>query len=331
MSLYRISTFCAATSLLVLSSYAQEAPSFDSPYPLSKMFTSVGKKNFPGVVFIKVEEVEDPSDSDINQTNPYQNELFPRIRRGSGFFVSADGYIMTSAHIVAGATKIIVSFDRGKELEATLVGTDAATDVAILKVEGHDFFYLPLANSDEIDIGEWVTAVGLPSKLETSLSLGVVSSRGRQNLQITDFEDLLQTDAAINSGNSGGPLLNLNGEVIGMNTSILSQSNEYTGLGFAIPSNMAKNIMPQIIERGNVVLHFLGLYLRAVENGDGALVYKVVPNSPADKAGIQKGDIIVEYEGSAVKTPGFFRNTQSFKKPGFTSDIKIIRGVSCSQ
>ncbi len=331
MSLYRISTLCAATSFLMLSAYAGEAPSLDSQYPLSKMFTSVGKKNFPGVVFIRVEEVEDPTDSDINHVNPYHNGLFPRTKRGSGFFVSADGYIITSAHIVAGATKIIVSFDRGKELEATLVGTDAATDVAILKVEGNDFFYLPLGDSDAIDIGEWITAVGLPSKLETSLTLGVVSSRGRQNLQINDFEDLIQTDAAINPGNSGGPLLNLNGEVIGMNTSILSQAGEYTGLGFAVPSNMAKNIMPQIIDRGNVVLSFLGLYLRALEKGEGAFVYKVVPDSPADKAGIQKGDIIVEYEGSAVKSPGFFRNTNAFKKPGATSDIKIIRGVSCTQ
>jgi serine protease Do len=315
----------------MLSSYAGEAPSFDSPYPLSKMFTSVGKKNFPGVVFIRVEEVEDPAESDINYVNSYKNNLFPHTRRGSGFFVSADGYIMTSAHLASGATKIIVSFDRGKELEATLVGTDAATDVAILKVEGQDFFYLPFGNSDGLEIGEWVTAVGLPNKLETSLTLGVVSSRGRQNLQISDFEDLLQTDAAINQGNSGGPLLNLNGEVIGMNTSILSQSGEYTGLGFAIPSNMAKNIMPQIIDKGNVVLHFLGLYLRSVDKGDGAFVYKVVPNSPADKAGIQKGDIIIEYEGSPVKTPGFFRNTNSFRKPGSTSDIKIVRDVSCTQ
>jgi len=313
----------------MLSSYAGEAPSLDSQYPLSKMFTSVGKKNFPGVVFIRVEETEDPTDTDINHVNPYHNHLFPRTRRGSGFFVSADGYIMTSAHIVAGATKIIVSFDRGKELEATLVGTDAGTGVAILKVEGHDFFYLPLGDSDAIDIGQWVTAVGLPGSLETSLTLGVISATGRQNLEVGNFEDLLQTDATINAGNSGGPLLNLNGEVIGINTSILLQ--EYTGIGFAIPGNMAKNIMPQIIDKGNVFLNFLGLYLRAVEKGEGAFVYKVVPNSPADQAGIQKGDIIVEYEGSEVKSPGFFRNTNSFRKPGTTSDIKIIRGVSCTQ
>ena len=322
MSLRRISTLCAITSLLTVPFYAGEP--LDSHYPLSKMFTSVGKKNFPGVVFIRVDEVED---DDLNYPNP----LFPRIRRGSGFFVSSDGYIMTSAHIVAGASRITVSFDRGKELEATLVGIDVPTDVAILKVEGNDFYHLDFGNSDEIDIGDWITAIGLPGKMETSLTLGVVSAKGRQSLQITDFEDLIQTDAAINPDNSGGPLLNLNGEVIGMNAAILSEPYGYMGFGFAIPSNMAKNIMPQIIDRGNVTLHFLGLSLRTLDKGEGVFVYKVVPNSPADIAGIRQGDIITEYEGSPVKTPGFFRNIKACKNPAAAVDIKIIRKVPCSQ
>ncbi len=354
MSLRWISTLCAVTSLLTVPSFAQDSSSPDtycncSPVSLSKMFTSVAKKSIPGVVFIKVEGSDESSDEERNYMDPYSDDLFqrffgtpmkpqrrqPQTSQGSGFFVSADGYIMTNAHVVAGASKITISFDGGKELEATLVGTDAPTDVAIIKVEGSNFPYLALGNSDEMDIGEWVVAIGSPFQLEATLTVGVVSAKGRQNLQITDFEDFIQTDAAINPGNSGGPLLNLNGEVIGMNTAIVSKSGGYMGIGFAIPSNMAKSIMNQIIDKGAVTRGFLGVSLQPVDKDiadafhldkiEGALVSEVVKDSPADKAGIKQGDIIIEYDGAPVKTLGCFRNNISFTEPGSVVKLKVIR------
>ena len=171
-----------------------------------------------------------------------------------------------------------------------------------------------MVNSDAIDVGEWVVAIGSPFQLQASLTVGVVSAKGRQDLQITDLEDFIQTDAAINPGNSGGPLINLEGEVIGINTAIVSRSGGYMGIGFAIPSNMAKNIMTQIIDTGSVTRGFLGVSLQPVdkdiadafqlEKAEGALVSDVVKGSPADKAGLKQGDIIIEYNGIPVKALG---------------------------
>ena len=172
---------------------------------------------------------------------------------------------MTNAHVVKGADKITAVLNDGREIDATLVGTDPQTDVAVVKIEGKGFPFLTLGDSEEIDIGEWVIAIGSPFQLEASVTVGVVSAKGRQNLKITDFEDFIQTDAAINPGNSGGPLLSLKSEVIGINTAIVSRSGGYMGIGFAIPSNMAKNIMAQIIDKGSVTRGFLGVSLQPVD------------------------------------------------------------------
>ncbi len=360
MSFHWIATICAVTSLISMPSYAQEASNLVhktsvktedcncSPLSLSKMFTSVAKKTIPRVVFIKAEGTGDSDNEKFNSVDPLSDDLFQRFfgspskpkkkaesSQGSGFFVSSDGYIMTNAHVVSGASKITVSFDGGKELDATLVGCDAPTDVAVIKVEGKDFDFLPLGNSDDIEVGEWVVAIGSPFQLEASLTVGVVSAKGRQDLQITDFEDFIQTDAAINPGNSGGPLLNLEGEVIGINTAIVSKSGGHVGIGFAIPSNMARNVMNQIMDCGSVTRGFLGVSLQPVdkdiadafhlEKAEGALVSEVVKDSPADKAGIKPGDIILEYNGAPVKTLGCFRNDISLKQPGSTVKLKINR------
>jgi serine protease Do len=351
MSLYWVSTLCALSVLINPISFTKglcndvDSATLCNARSLSKMFASVAKKSIPGVVFIKAEGVES-SDNDIDSDS---DDLFDRFfsapkkpkkkstekSQGSGFFVTSDGYIMTNAHVVSGATKITVSFDGGKELDATLVGADAPTDVAIIKVEGSNFHFLPLGNSDEIDIGEWVAAIGSPFQLEASLTVGIISAKGRQDLQITDFEDFIQTDAAINPGNSGGPLLSLNGEVIGINTAIVSRSGGYMGVGFAIPSNMAKKVMTQIIESGSVTRGFLGVSLQPVDkdiaeafqliNTEGALVSDVTKGSPADLAGLKLGDIIIEYNGLIVKTLGCFRNDVSFSQPGSTIKLKVNR------
>ncbi len=355
MSLYWISTLCALTTLISSTSYAKESsPPTDSASPcsprsLSRMFTNVAKKSIPAVVFIKAEGIESSDDEGPNSENPSSADGFQRFfggptkskkkslekSQGSGFFVSSDGYIMTNAHVVSGATKLTVSFDGGKELDATLVGADAPTDVAIIKVEGHDFPFLPLGDSDTLEIGEWVAAIGSPFQLEASLTVGVISAKGRQDLQITDFEDFIQTDAAINPGNSGGPLINLDGEVIGINTAIVSRSGGYMGIGFAIPSSMAKKIMVQLIDSGSVTRGFLGVSLQSVDKDiadafqlkkiEGALVSEVFKDSPADKAGLKQGDIIIEYGGDPVKTLGCFRNDISLTLPGSTVKLKVIR------
>lgn len=322
-----------------------------SPGMISKAFTTVAKTAIPAVVFLKVESTASPEDEDpFSGNSPFNDELFrkffgippgtpskpmPQISQGSGFLVSADGYILTNAHVVRGASKITAVFQGGKELEATVVGADAQTDIAIVKVEGRSFPYLKLGDSDAMEIAEWVIAIGSPFQLEASVTVGIVSAKGRQNLRINDFEDFIQTDAAINPGNSGGPLLNIQGEVIGINTAIFSRSGGYMGIGFAIPSNMASHIMKQIIESGSVTRGFLGVSLQPIdkdladafnlEKPEGALISEVVKDSPADKAGLKQGDIILEYEKTPVKSIGGLRNAISMMQPGSTITFKINR------
>ena len=325
-----------------------------SPEQVSKAFTMVAKKATPAVVFIKVQcntPQEEEYGNPYGQQNPFDfgddffNRFFgapprqqrpvPQMSQGSGFFVSADGYVMTNAHVIKGADKITVVLTDGREMDATAVGADPHTDIAIIKVEGKEFPHLQLGDSDAIDVGEWVVAIGTPFQLEASLTVGVVSARGRQNLRITDYEDFIQTDAAINPGNSGGPLLDLKSQVIGINTAIVSRSGGYMGIGFAIPSNMARQIMEQIIEKGVVTRGFLGVSLQPVDKDiadafnlsrpEGALISEVIKDSPADKAGIKQGDIIVEYNKMPLKSLQNFRKDISMMAPGSTVQLKVNR------
>jgi serine protease Do len=329
-----------------------------SPKQTSKAFTAAAKKSIPAVVFIKVQSStpdQDEGGYPYGYQNPYDfngddffNRFFgmpfhggppqkpqPQFSQGSGFLVSADGYILTNAHVVKGADKITAVLNDGREIDATLIGADPQTDIAIIKIEGKQFPFLPMGDSEEIDIGEWVIAIGSPFQLEASVTVGVVSAKGRQNLKITDFEDFIQTDAAINPGNSGGPLLNLEGDVIGINTAIVSRSGGYMGIGFAIPSNMAKNIMAQIIDKGSVTRGFLGVSLQPVDKDiadafnlpkpEGALISEVIKDSPADKAGLKQGDIIIEYNKIAIKSLQSFRNEISLMNPGSNVNLKVNR------
>ncbi|MBS0620002.1 MAG: DegQ family serine endoprotease [Verrucomicrobia bacterium] len=327
-----------------------------SPEQTSKAFTAVAKKSTPAVLFLKVESsIPDQEPSPYSYQSPYDsfgddffNRFFgspyrggqpqkpaPQMSQGSGFFVSADGYALTNAHVVKGADKITAVLNDGREMDATVVGIDTQTDIAVVKVEGKDFPFLTLGNSDEIDIGEWVIAIGSPFQLEASVTVGIISAKGRQNLRITDFEDFIQTDAAINPGNSGGPLLDLQGNVIGINTAIVSRSGGYMGIGFAIPSIMAKNIMDQIIASGSVTRGFLGVSLQPVDKDiadafnlprpEGALVSEVVKDSPAEKAGLKQGDIILEYNKNSIKSLQTFRNEISLMNPGSTITLKVNR------
>lgn len=352
--------FVLLTSTLLFShAFAKtESACTCSPEQFSKAFTNVAKTASPAVVFIKVQGAPEERDLFGSQggapQSPFDqfgddffNRFFggqqpsgrgkptPQLSQGSGFLVSADGYILTNAHVIKGAEKITVVFHDGKELDATVVGTDAHTDVAVVKVEGKNFPFLRLGDSEKMEPGEWVIAIGSPFQLEATVTVGVISAKGRQNLRINDLEDFIQTDAAINPGNSGGPLINLNCEVIGINTAIVSRSGGYMGIGFAIPSNMARNIMSQIIDKGTVTRGFLGISLQPVdkdiaeafnlERPEGALVSEVIKDSPADKAGVKQGDIILEYNKIPVKTMGGFRNEISLMEPGSVVNLKINR------
>jgi serine protease Do len=359
-------SFCLASSYLFAPNIFEakdtkpttaSSPEINYLQQLSKGFTSVAKQATPAVVFIRC-EVSNPEQEEMNGPygygSPYDNfgddflnrffgvpprgarpRQAPQVSQGSGFFISSDGYIVTNCHVVKGADKITVVFDDNRELEAQLIGTDPQTDLAVLKVDGKDLPYLNFANSDLIDVGEWAIAIGSPFQLEATVTVGVVSAKGRQNLKITDLEDFLQTDAAINPGNSGGPLLNLNSEVIGVNTAIVSRSGGYMGIGFAIPSNMAKVIANQIIDKGSVTRGFIGVSLQPVDKdiadafglpkAEGALVSEVVKDSPADKGGLKQGDIILKSNGTVVKSVGGFRNEVSLMKPGSTVKLEINR------
>lgn len=343
------------TCIASLNLFSAEKEHCCSPEQISKVFTAVSKKSIPAVVYIKAEGVSESEElvgeyfQNPMQQDPFGDDFFnrffgspfrkpskqPSISQGSGFFVSSDGHILTNAHVVKGASKITITLSDGREMTAEIVGFDVSTDVAVIKVAGKNFPYLPLGDSELLDIGEWVIAIGSPFQLQATVTVGVISAKGRQNLRITDFEDFLQTDAAINPGNSGGPLINLSGQAIGINTAIVSKGGGYMGIGFAIPSNMAKHIMDQIIHSGAVTRSHLGVALQpldqdmadafSLERPEGALVAEVMKDSPAEAAGLKQGDIIIQYNNTQVKSIGSFRNEISMMKPGTKISLKVNR------
>jgi len=236
---------------------------------------------------------------------------------GSGVIVSSDGYVLTNDHVVDGATEIMVTLPDNREFTGKVVGLDPQTDLAVVKIDAENLPYVPWGDSSKLRVGEYVLAVGNPFGLNSTVTLGIVSALGRGGMGITQYEDFIQTDAAINPGNSGGALVNTRGELIGINTAIFSQSGGYQGVGFAVPTNLAKPVYESLVSTGKVVRGFLGVGIQAVttdlaqsfqlDQTKGALVTNVVPGSPADEAGIKRGDVIVEYQGKPVVDP---RNLQ---------------------
>ncbi|MEE8312257.1 MAG: DegQ family serine endoprotease [Candidatus Binatia bacterium] len=240
----------------------------------------------------------------------------PRRSLGSGFVLDDDGYIITNHHVVEDATKIVVRLQSDKEYEAKVVGTDAKTDIAVIRIEDVDdpaeLVALPLGDSDDLKVGEWVLAIGNPFGLDHSVTAGIVSAKGRRinRPDRSPYDDFIQTDAAINPGNSGGPLVNLAGQVVGINSAIFSRSGGNIGIGFAIPINMVRAIVPQLKEFGSVTRGWLGVMIQPVDkdiarsldldDAKGALVAKVFPDSPASEAGIELGDVIVKFDGREV-------------------------------
>ncbi|KIC74240.1 putative periplasmic serine endoprotease DegP-like protein [Neochlamydia sp. TUME1] len=313
-------------------------------------FTQIADQAIPAVVSIQVKTKSffPPRSNFFNEEffQPFQPffgaPLYPEplpeleINQGSGFIVSSDGYIITNSHVVNKATEIEVILNDKRSFTATIIGQDPSTDVAVLKIDAQGLPYLKLANSDEIKVGQWAVAIGAPLGLEASLTVGVVSAKGRNNLDIAQIEDFIQIDAAVNRGNSGGPLLNLKSEVIGMNTAIISRNGSgHMGIGFAIPSNIIKNDFEQILESGTISNGFIGVALQIVdkdlakalglEKPQGALVAEVSKDSPAEKAGIKQGDVILQYNDRSFNTIGELRNAIGLMKPGSKLTLTIQR------
>ncbi|MBM4286219.1 MAG: DegQ family serine endoprotease [Deltaproteobacteria bacterium] len=251
---------------------------------------------------------------------------------GSGFIVDAQGTLLTNNHVIEGADKIKVKLAGGKEYKVTVKGRDPKTDLAILKIEGGGPFpFLSLGDSDAIRVGDWVIAVGNPFGLSHTVTQGIISAKGRV-IGAGPYDNFLQTDAAINPGNSGGPLVNLKGEVVGINTAIVATGQ---GIGFAIPSNVAKTIIPQLMEKGKVVRGMLGVQVQTVtaelaksfglDEARGALVAEVNPGTPAQQAGLQRGDIIIEFNGIPVKEMHELPRLVAGTAPGTKATLKVLR------
>ncbi len=287
----------------------------------------------------------------VIQDNPLLNDPFfrhffrnmppiPRERRtqsiGSGVIVDEDnGYILTNHHVVKNADKIFVTLKDKRRLKAKLVGSDPETDIAVLQVEKDNLTEIPLGNSDQLQVGDFVVAIGNPFGLGQTVTSGIVSALGRTGLGIEGYENFIQTDASINPGNSGGALVDLRGQLIGINTAIVGPSGGNVGIGFAIPINMAKEIMEQIIEHGGVKRGLLGVQVQDItpelakamglKTTQGALVSGVTKGSAADKAGIKPGDVIIRFDGKKVKNSATLRNMVGLKRIGEKAEIELVR------
>jgi serine protease Do len=253
---------------------------------------------------------------------------------GSGVVVSRDGYILTNNHVVDNADEINVAFTDGREFVGKVVGKDPKTDVAVLKIDAKDLPVVEFANSDNIEVGDLVLAVGNPFGVGQTVTMGMVSAIGRGNMGL-DYEDFIQTDAAINPGNSGGPLVDAEGRLIGLNTAILSRSGGNQGIGFAVPSNLARSVMESLVKDGRVVRGFLGVVIQDItpalvsefklKQTGGALVSDVSPKSPAEKAGLENGDVIIEFNGKPVKDSRHLKLQVAETAPGAKIPLKVIR------
>jgi serine protease Do len=254
---------------------------------------------------------------------------------GSGVIVDKNGYILTNNHVIKDADEIVVKLSDKREFRGKVIGTDAKTDLAVIRIDSNNLPVLKLGDSDELKVGETVLAIGNPFGLSHTVTSGIVSAKGRAHVGIADYEDFIQTDAPINPGNSGGALVNIQGELIGINTAIFSTTGGYQGIGFAIPSNMAKVVMESLIKTGKVIRGWLGVNIQPLtpdlmkqfnlKEEEGVLVGDVVENSPAEKAGVQRGDVIVEFEGKDVIDALSLRNMVANTIPGKVVVIKVIR------
>jgi len=316
-------------------------------------FVKISDKVGPAVFKVECEKVEKQPMMGF-QDSPFGDDFWdrffgsPRQRpqaqkvtvQGTGFFISADGYAITNNHLVENGTKVKVFTIQGDEYSAKIIGTDPRTDVALIKIEVKNLPYAELGDSSQMKVGEWVAAIGNPLGMEHTVTAGIISAKGRQlGLGDGNYEDFIQTDAAINRGNSGGPLVNMKGEVIGITSNILVPSgvSGNIGIGFAIPSSMAKKVVIQLKEKGKVVRGWLGVEvamlpidqdtqkLLNLQSKKGSLVNTVLQGGPAEKAGLKPYDVIISIDGQAIENSNDLRMKIADIQPGIKVEIKVIR------
>jgi serine protease Do len=325
-------------------------PGFGGTLGTDRNFVQVAKAVTPAVVNIATVRSGKPEGMpNMPFDDPFFRRFFgdeffrrfeaPRERKerslGSGVIVDTKGLIVTNNHVVSKADDVKVLLSDKRELKAKLIGTDPKTDLAVLKIEADNLHTIPWADSDKLEVGEFVLAVGNPFGLNQTVTMGIVSAVGRASMGIAEYEDFIQTDAAINPGNSGGALVNTRGELVGINTAIFSQSGGNMGIGFAVPSNMARSILDQLVEHGKVVRGWLGVSIQEVSpelatqfglsETKGVLVSDVLDDSPAKKAGLERGDVILEFDGKAADTPTQLRNLVAQTPIGKKVSVKFVR------
>ncbi len=313
---------------------------------LSAAFSSIAEKTTPAVVGIKAERTvkgqtspqlpgqEDMFEFFFRRRSPGQGRQFQQTAQGSGFIITPDGYVLTNNHLVGEADKVEVELSDQTKYEADIIGTDPESDVAVIKIDAENLPYIELGNSDGLKVGEWVIAIGSPFGLSHTVTAGIVSATGRQGVGLTTYENFIQTDAAINFGNSGGPLINLDGKAVGINSAILGPSGNI-GIGFAIPMNMARNIYEQLKETGSVTRGFLGVLPQNVDpemaemfglkDRRGVAIAEVTPDSAASRAGLKHNDIVLAINGKKVETADDFRYRIAKYAPGSEVELTIWR------
>jgi serine protease Do len=322
----------------------------EKPVDLSTAIIQVAKQNLPAVVYIEVTESREVT----NPFLPFQNDPFfrrffgaPKMPRkfkqevkglGSGMIIDPQGHILTNFHVAGGAAKMEVTLADGSRYPARLVGGDPKTDLAVIQISAKERLpYVTFGDSDKVEVGEWVVAIGAPRALEKSVTQGIISAKHRRGVtDPTGYQDFLQTDAAINPGNSGGPLLNLSGQVIGVNAAIATESGGFEGIGFTIPSNMAQYVANELIAHGKVERGWLGVTIQDltpelaktahVETLKGVLVADVAKGGPAEKAGLKKNDVIIAYLGKEVLNSDELRNRVAETSAGTEAILVVLRG-----
>ena len=313
-------------------------------------FTALMRKQGPAVVNVITrapakpsagagrEMHDDPLAEFFRRFMPEESPRVPRMGVGSGFIISADGYILTNAHVVAGSSEVTVRLaDSKREFKATVVGADERTDVALLKVEASGLPSVTLGDSSKLQPGQWVAAIGSPFGFANTITAGIVSATER-SLPAEAYVPFIQTDVAVNPGNSGGPLLNLAGEVVGINSIIISGTGGYMGVSFAIPIELAVDVSKQLRANGKVTRGRIGVVVQPVtrelaqafglKEPQGALIASVEPGGPADKAGIRSGDVVLSYNGKALEDENMLPRLVAGTKPGDTAELEIWRGGS---
>src|SRR5579883_1700294 len=322
--------------------FSQSPPNRTAPLPSS--FSLVVSEVAPAVVSVTTRRKTPEHETPEMQDPLFRRFFGPELRQmpnppalGSGVIVSRDGYIMTNAHVLEDADDVTVTLsNRAADFKAKVVGIDLKTDIAVLKIEAKQALpFITFADSSKASIGDVCLAVGNPFGIGQTVTMGIISATGRGNIGIEDYEDFIQTDAAINPGNSGGPLVDVQGRLIGINTAILSRTGGNQGIGFAVPSNLARSVMSSLITRGRVVRGYLGAAIQDVTpalakqfklpNTQGALVGQVEPRGPASRSGLKSGDVIVQFDGRPVADSRRLRLQVAATPPGKAVAMQVVR------